>query len=143
MGARKMLAGFTVVAVTVSVLTVMTGGSVEAARGGCKAPGKHCSRSEQCCAGLACGADGSCQQSPGEIDCTSSSDCPSGQMCSDGACCFGVDRSCTESAACCAPAVCNKLPGQVSGSCCVPPGGACASNFECCSNTCDTSTGCF
>jgi len=73
--------------------------------------------------------------------CTSSADCPSGQTCSDGECCFGVQRACTLSADCCAPAVCNKLPDQVSGFCCVPSGGACSINFDCCSMVCETT--CF
>jgi len=73
--------------------------------------------------------------------CTSSADCPSGQICSDGVCCFGVQRACTLSADCCAPAVCNKLPGQVSGFCCIPTGGACGVNFDCCSMVCETT--CF
>src|SRR5262245_29581056 len=73
--------------------------------------------------------------------CTSSADCPSGQTCSDGECCFGVQRACTLSADCCAPAVCNKLPDQVSGFCCIPTGGACSINFDCCSMVCETT--CF
>lgn len=34
----------------------------EAAEGGCKAEGKHCTKPGQCCPGLVCDADGTCQR---------------------------------------------------------------------------------
>jgi hypothetical protein len=133
-----------VIGLAVVLLALAAQRSVDAAPGGCKAAGKHCRRDGQCCPGLLCSAGGTCQESPGtEEECTSSADCPSDEICSDGVCCFSVGRSCTDNAACCAPAVCNKLPGQIDGSCCVPSGGACTVNLDCCSNVCDRDTGCF
>jgi hypothetical protein len=42
-------------------MTADPGHSVDAARGGCKRRGKHCTRSTQCCGGLRCGRRGVCE----------------------------------------------------------------------------------
>lgn len=69
-------------AVTSTLLTGLGVRSAGAARGGCKAAGKHCTKAGQCCAGFVCDADGACQPSDG----VGLTECPDGRTVCDATC---------------------------------------------------------
>ena len=111
-----------------AVLAGVRGRPGEAAKGGCKAEGKHCTKPDQCCAGLVCGANGTCQPGLGV-----------------GGNCQGLGARCGPSAGgrCCASLVCADADSAGNGVChefCANST-TCPSGQTCCGGACeDTQT---
>ncbi len=86
-------------------------------------------------------APGPCNESCISTSCESPWTCSPGYDCVGGGCCGTAGAFCVNTLfnitmPCCAGKVCGRFVGQFFGACCVPNGGACATNTDCCSNVC-------
>jgi hypothetical protein len=122
----------------------------------CRARGKSCADSSECCDGKQCNDQGLCCETSSGAACGVDGDCCSGK-CNDGRCCkASLGASCTADAECCDGACnggtcCTKGKGEAcsqnaeccggrfcgeKGTCCEGLGAACGTDGDCCSGSC-------